>query len=321
MKKLTAIGELLIDFIPENTGSITRVRSFIPRVGGAPGNVLGAFVKLGGQGTMLSQVGEDPFGKKITVELNDAGIDMSYVSTTSEANTSLAFVTLDDDGNREFAFYRNPGADMLMKPDQIKDEVFHNTYALHFCSVSLGDYPMGDAHRTAVRRAQDAGCLISFDPNLRLNLWKDHDLLKKRIWEFIPEADILKISEEEVKFITGYDLIEEALPKLFTGCVQCVIYTSGSQGASAYTKTTSAHADGIRVKALDTTGAGDGFIGSFLYQAARDGITDFSSISARQLKEYLTFANAFCALGVQKQGAIDSYPSLEKTKAFMHETK
>lgn len=312
MKKLLAIGEALIDFIPRNTGvPIKQVESFKPAVGGAPANVCGAFTKLGGESKLITQLGNDPFGDKIVDEFEYYGIGCEYVSRINDANTSLAFVALKDDGNREFSFYRKPGADMLLKPETIKKDWFKDAFALHFCSVSIGDFPMKDAHEKAIEYAANNGAIISFDPNVRLALWDDIDLLRKRINEFIPKADIVKISDEELEFITGKDSIEDALPQLFTGRVKLVIYTKGSEGAEAYTKSVSASAPAEKVNAIDTTGAGDAFIGSLLYQLAEDGVTtdSIADLTEDKLEEYLKKSNGYCAKSVLENGAIASYPT------------
>ena len=175
-KKLIAIGEALIDFIPDKTGcKFSEVTAFSPKVGGAPANVCGAFTKLGGSSALITQVGDDPFGHKIADELAFYGIDTSTVSFTDKASTALAFVSLENDGNRTFSFYRKPSADMLLAPEQLKGEWFENGYALHFCSVSLGDFPMKDAHLRAIELARKKEMLISFDPNLRFPLWNAHN--------------------------------------------------------------------------------------------------------------------------------------------------
>lgn len=317
MKRLLAIGEALIDFIPEESGKeLKNVCGFQPKVGGAPANVCGAFVKLGGEGAMITQLGDDPFGDKIVDELVSSGIDCGYVKRTKEANTSLAFVALKEDGNREFSFYRKPGADMLLKAEDVKAEWFEGAYALHFCSVSLGDFPMKEAHRKAIQCALEAGALVSFDPNLRFALWDDHEALRNVIREFMPMAHVLKISDEELEFITGKSDVKEALPELFAGNTKLVIYTKGSEGAECYTKAASGFAASQKVKAVDTTGAGDGFIGSFLYCMAEDGITaeNIEELGKEKMEEYLVFANKFCGISVTKHGAIASYPSLEEMR-------
>lgn len=313
-KKLIAIGEALIDFIPDcSGGAIKDVNAFLPAVGGAPANVCGAFTKLGGRSEMITQLGMDGFGDKILEVFKNAGIGSNYVKRTNRANTSLAFVALKEDGNREFSFYRNPGADMLFEADGVKEDWFADAYALHFCSVSLGDFPMKEAHRRAVWYAQANEAIVSFDPNLRPALWKDAKQMIETVKEFIPLADIVKISDEELESITGESNIDAALENLFVGRVKLVIYTEGAKGAKAFTKRTNAAASCAKVKAVDTTGAGDGFIGAFLWCLHKDGVRvdSLEEISKEKLEEYLKFANAFCGISVQKKGAIPSYPTLE----------
>ncbi|MDO5520474.1 MAG: carbohydrate kinase [bacterium] len=310
--KLIAIGEALIDFIPKQSGAkIKEVTEFKPVVGGAPANVCGAFTKLGGESEMLTKLGADPFGDKIIDEFKQFGIGCDLIKRTTKANTSLAFVALEEDGGREFSFYRKPGADMLLEENEVKEEWFADAYALHFCSVSLGDFPMKEAHRSAIKYAKEAGAIISFDPNIRLPLWEDHEELKRVVLEFLPYADIVKISDEELFFITGETEIEKAKEVLFTGDVKLIIYTRGSEGAEAFTKEAGAFATQEKVEALDTTGAGDAFIGSFLYQLYADGVSKekLSSLTENHLNEYLTRSNKYCGESVMKHGAIASYPT------------
>ncbi len=314
-KKLIAIGEALIDFIPDCSGrAIKDVNAFLPAVGGAPANVCGAFTKLGGRSEMITQLGMDGFGDKILEVFKNAGIGSNYVKRTNRANTSLAFVALKEDGNREFSFYRNPGADMLFEADDVKEDWFADAYALHFCSVSLGEFPMKEAHRRAILYAQANEAIVSFDPNLRPALWKDTKQMVETVKEFIPLADIVKISDEELESITGESNIEAALENLFVGRVKLIIYTEGANGARAFTRKSSVLVPGVKVKAVDTTGAGDGFIGAFLWCLYRDGVTveQLDNLSAIKMEEYLKFANKFCGISVQKKGAIPSYPTLEK---------
>ena len=314
MKKLLAIGEALIDMIPSNTGRIMNVNNFTPKVGGAPLNVCGAYTKLGGSSNIITMLGNDPFGDKIVTELNEYGINVDYIKRTDKANTSLAFVALDENGNREFSFYRNLGADMLMSENDIDNSWFSDAYALHFCSVSLGNFPMRKTHDKAIRYAKESGSIISFDPNVRLPLFSDHEYLKNVIHEYIQYADILKISDEEVEFIFGNNDIEENLEYLFNKGVKLVVYTSGKNGAKAYTANSVAQSDGIEVKAIDTTGAGDGFIGCLLYQLAKDNVSlkQLNSLTKDKLKKYLDTSNKFCSISVTKEGSIASYPKLEE---------
>ena len=317
MKKLISIGEALIDFIPMDVGRrIAEVSGFRPAVGGAPANVCGAFVKLGGQAEMITQLGTDPFGDKIAEEFALYGIGSSYVKRTQKANTALAFVALKEDGNREFSFYRKPSADMLMNPEDVQKTWFENGFALHFCSVSLGDYPMKEAHKRAIEYALESEMLISFDPNLRRPLWSDDEALYRTVHEFIPSAHILKISDEELEFLTGKTSIQEAKDQLFVGNVKLIIYTKGADGAECYTKSAGAAAESEKVKAVDTTGAGDAFIGAFLYKLYENGVNvqNISELTEEQMTEYLAFANKFSGYSVQKPGAIASYPTKNDMK-------
>ena len=320
MKRLISIGEALIDFVPHQIGcELKEVKDFKGVVGGAPANVCGAYIKLGGPAAMVTQLGDDAFGDRIVDEFIGHGIDVSHVLRTEEANTCLAFVSLMEDGNREFSFYRKPSADMLMNADVVQKEWFADAYALHFCSLCLGDFPMKEAHRKAINYALECGDMISFDPNIRLPLWKGHlDDLKKAILEFIPYAHVLKISDEELEFITGKTEIRDAEDILFQGNVQLVVYTKGSDGAEAYTKTAGASAPSRKVKAIDTTGAGDAFIGSFLYQLSRDGVTvdTLKDLTKEQLEQYLLFSNRYCEYSVQGNGAIASYATAAQFEEY-----
>lgn len=309
---LFSIGEALIDMIPTRSGcEFSEVPSFMPRIGGAPANVCGAFARLGGQAALLTQLGNDPFGHMLADRLAGYGIDVSRVPFTDAANTALAFVSLGTDGSRTFSFYRNPSADLLYAAEQIDPDWFRDAFALHFCSVGLVESPMRGAHSAAIRAVQDAGALVSFDPNLRFPLWPDREALRRTVWEFLPQADILKISDEELEFLTGTADIRAALPALFTGRVQLILYTCGSAGAYAFTRAAEGFAPCTPVRAVDTTGAGDGFIGSFLWQLHRAGVTTASlpGLSAETLTEALRLSNAFCGVSVQAHGAIDSYPT------------
>ncbi|MDE7229511.1 MAG: carbohydrate kinase [Oscillospiraceae bacterium] len=316
-KRLIAIGEALIDFIPDKVGcEFYEVSGFSPKLGGAPANVCGAFARLGGSARLITQLGCDPFGDKIMRELAEYGIDTSCISRTDKANTALAFVSLARDGNRTFSFYRKPSADMLLTSDKIRAEWFEDVFALHFCSVSLGDFPMKSAHYSAIDAARKKGGIISFDPNLRFQLWDDPAILKRTVLEFIPLADILKISDEELEFITGERDHKKGIPKLFNGNVKMIVYTCGGKGAYVFTENNVSVSEATAVDIKDTTGAGDGFIGSFLWMLNELGMTaeTLSDMEEREQRKCLDFSNAFCAESVRKYGAIPSYPTLEEIR-------
>lgn len=320
MKKLMAIGEALIDMIAAEQGcEVKDAQSFIPKVGGAPANVCGAFVKLGGRASLLTMLGQDAFGDKIFEYLSSVGIDCAHVLRTAQANTSLAFVSRDKGGNRSFSFYRNPGADMLLSAEDIREEWFADCYALHFCSVSLGDFPMRQAHLKAIECARRAGAIISFDPNLRLNLWDSPAKLKEAVERFLPLCDILKISDEELEFVTGKRDIYDAAEGLLSGNVKLLVYTKGNGGAMAFNAAGSASSLAAEAKVVDTTGAGDAFIGSFLHSLYCDQIRagELSSLDSRRLLKYLNFSNLYCAKSVEREGAIASYPAADEMKKYI----
>lgn len=308
---LYAIGESLIDFIPDKTGcDFFAIKNFSPKIGGAPTNVLGAFSKLGGKTELLTQLGNDLFGKKITKELKYYNIGTKYLTYTDEANTALAFVSLKKDGNREFSFYRNPSADMLYNVNNLKEEYFKNCYALHFCSVSLGDFPMKDAHLKAIEYAKNNEAIISFDPNIRLPLWKNHQQLKEVVNEFMNYANVIKVSDEEIAFITGYNDIEKGCQEILKKC-DIVLCTCGSKGTYGFTKKESVFVETIKVKAIDTTGAGDAFVGAFLYILYNNKVdkNNLSDITKEMLESFIASANNYATKSVTKNGAIESYPN------------
>ncbi len=307
---LFAIGEALIDFIPNESGcEFSQVQSFSPKIGGAPANVLGAFAKLGGKTQLITQLGDDPFGHKIADALKAFRIGTDNVLFTKAANTALAFVSLGSDGSRTFSFYRSPSADMLYDASNLSEDTFNDCFALHFCSVSLGDFPMKQAHKKAIELAKQRGALISFDPNIRLPLWEDTALLKTAIDEFLPFADIIKVSDEEIGFITGTDDIKEGCKKLLKSA-KTVICTCGADGAYAYTENAQIYVPSEKVAAKDTTGAGDAFIGSFLYSLYRSGFDKqrIDKITDADLSEFVKASARYCGISVQGSGAIESYP-------------
>ena len=312
MRKIISIGEALIDFIPNEKGvALKDVSNFLRVTGGAPLNVAATVAKLGGSSVILTKLGIDGFADHILEEVKNLGVDVSKVLRTKEANTALAFVSLKEDGERDFSFYRNPSADMLLNSDEIEEDTFKDGGILHFCSVSLIDAPIKNAHRKAIEFAKKNNCIISFDPNVRLPLWETPEGCRKAILEFLPLANIVKISDEELEFITGIEDEREALKFLFKGDIEVVIYTKGINGAEFITKENSVFAPSFKVVAQDTTGAGDSFIGSFLYQIADKSfsLNELVELEEEKIKNMLTFCNATAALTVCKKGAIGALPS------------
>lgn len=321
-KKLCGIGEALIDFIPEQKGQrLKDVPSFKRVAGGAPANVVGAVTRLGIPSKFLTKLGDDPFGDYIVDVLDEAGIDTSHITRDQEGETALAFVSLASDGNRDFKFYRKNSADLRYSAEDIPEDILNDCGMIHFCSVDLVESPMKEAHKQLINMAIAQEVMVSFDPNLRFSLWDDLNQLKRTVNDFLPYADIIKISDEELEFITGHTNIEEAAAELFKGRAKYVIYTKGKDGAEIHTKDGVVEASGYSVEVRDTTGAGDSFIGAFIYCILKDDVKDLNAVSKDKLYEYLDFANAYAANTTTKEGALAAMASAEEMESWMKELK
>lgn len=320
MSQLISIGEMLIDFIPQEKGvGLSDVSSFEKAPGGAPANVAAAVSRYGQASKMVTKLGKDAFGDFLVETLQHVGVDTRYVFRTNETNTGLAFVSLKSNGERDFSFYRNPSADLLLEADEIEDSMVEEGDILHFCSVDLVESPMKYAHEKLIQLVHNKQGIVCFDPNVRLPLWSDHEKCRKTILAFIPKAHIVKISDEELEFITGFKDESAALQSLFAGNVKVVVYTKGSEGASIITRDHSYSKEAFKVNAVDTTGAGDAFIGGFLSCLLRDGVTvaGLESYVEKHSDYLLSFSNASGALTTTKKGGISALPALEEIQQLL----
>ena len=318
MKQLLAIGEALIDFAPEETGKeLKDVSAFKPKVGGAPANVCGAYVKLGGEAAMITQLGDDPFGDKIVEEFQNCGIRCDYVRRTNKANTSLAFVALKEDGNREFSFYRKPGADMMLLEEEVDYDLIRQSKVFHLGTLSMTDEPVKTATKRALSVAKEAGCMITFDPNLRPPLWKTLDEAKEQMEYGFENCDVLKISDNEIQFVSGEEDYDKGIKYLQEKYqIPLIFLTMGKEGSRAYYKNLRVEQPGFTVKAIETTGAGDTFCGCSINGVLKYGL---DNLDEEKLKEILTYANAGAALITMKKGAIRSMPEPQNIKELIGE--
>ncbi|MCI5774112.1 MAG: carbohydrate kinase [Erysipelotrichaceae bacterium] len=306
-KALCVIGEALIDFIPQqNNCKLKDVVSFEKAAGGAPANVAGAVAKLGGQAKILTQLGKDAFGDYLLACMQAQNIDTAYVKQHADYDTSLAFVSLDSEGNRDFKFYRKTAADLAYGPDDVDERCLDDVKIVHFCSVDLVPSPMRQAHVKLLELAMQKNIWISFDPNLRFSLWPDKASLKQTVWEFMKYAHIVKIADEELNFICDSDDINVAKDQILKGNCQMLIYTKGSQGSEIFTREFHIAQPAYKVKAIDTTGAGDTFIGAFLYRLLEDQPKDLTTITKEDLQSYLSFASVYAAYMTTVKGALAS---------------
>lgn len=304
-----ALGELLIDFTM-NGQSEQGNNMFEACPGGAPCNVLALLNKMGKKTAFIGKVGKDQFGALLRDTITEAGIDASHLMVDENVNTTLAFVHTFPDGDREFSFYRNPGADMMLTADEVNPEVVKDTKVFHFGTLSMTHEGVREATKKAVETAKANGCLVSFDPNLRPPLWSSLDLAKEQMEYGFGKCDILKISDNEIQFVSGKEDYDEGIAYLQeTYNIPLILLTMGKDGSRAYYKGMRVERPGFSVKAIETTGAGDTFCGSSLNYLVDH---DFENLTEEQLGEMLTFANAAAALVTTKKGAIKAMPVKEE---------
>ena len=304
-----ALGELLIDFTM-NGQSEQGNNMFEACPGGAPCNVLALLNKMEKKTAFIGKVGKDQFGTLLRDTITEAGIDASNLMVDENVNTTLAFVHTFPDGDREFSFYRNPGADMMLTADEVNPEVVKDTKVFHFGTLSMTHEGVREATKKAVETAKANGCLVSFDPNLRPPLWSSLDLAKEQMEYGFGKCDILKISDNEIQFVSGKEDYDEGIAYLQeTYNIPLILLTMGKDGSRAYYKGMRVERPGFSVKAIETTGAGDTFCGSSLNYLVDH---DFENLTEEQLGEMLTFANAAAALVTTKKGAIKAMPVKEE---------
>lgn len=312
MFDLVSLGEILIDFTPSGTTE-QGIPLFAQNPGGAPANVLAMNSKLGGSSAFLGKVGPDHFGAYLEHTLKCHGIDTSGLTVDEEIPTTLAFVHLDETGDRSFTFYRKPGADLRLTWTEVKKELIDACKIFHFGSVSLTDDPCRTAALEAAFYAKSHGKIVSFDPNYRPVLWKDPHSAHQWIAKGISLADILKVSEEEMLLMTNQSDPALGSQILLDQGPKAVFVTLGEHGS--YYRSQSCHGlcPAARVNTIDTTGAGDAFMGAVLWQM-RD--LTLEEISAMDLREIVSFANAAGTLTTTRSGAIPALPFLEEIQHF-----
>ncbi|UJF34647.1 PfkB family carbohydrate kinase [Paenibacillus hexagrammi] len=316
MCDVVALGELLIDFTPQQPG-LTGSPLFQQNPGGAPANVLAALAALGRQTAFIGKVGSDDFGHYLESVLKAQRIDTSGLVFSKDVNTTLAFVTLSDNGERSFTFYRRPGADMMFQVHEINYSLIDRANIFHFGSVSLTHEPVRSATHEAVSYAKKKGLLISYDPNVRMNLWDNAEEAKEQIVRCLPYADILKVSEEELTFLTGTDVLEDGTQQLYSLYgTPCILVTLGEQGCFYRTGEITGHVRGFRVKAVDTNGAGDAFLGGILFQVLQMS-KPMNEWSRADTESMITFGNAMGAIVASKQGALPAMPGLSEVQRML----
>ncbi len=317
MKKnfdVIAMGELLIDFTMNGqSGQGNDLFEACP--GGAPCNVLALLNKMGKKTAFLGKVGKDQFGTLLRGTLEEVGIDASHLLTDEQVNTTLAFVHTFPDGDREFSFYRNPGADMMLTEEEVDPDFLAQARLFHFGTLSMTHEGVRKATKKAVESAKEQGLLISFDPNLRPPLWSTLELAKEQMEYGFAHCDILKISDNEIQFVSGKEDYDEGIQYLQEKYqIPLILLTMGKEGSRAYYKGMRVERPGFSCKTIETTGAGDTFCGSTLYYLLDH---DFACLTEAQLGEMLTFANAAAAIVTTRKGAIRAMPEKEEVEKLI----
>ena len=304
MIEVAALGELLIDF-----ASVSKDEDGYPTMaahaGGAPANFLAALKKFGHDGALLGKVGDDAFGRMLFRTLERAGIGTSGLVVDDSVFTTLAFVTFDEKGDRSFSFARKPGADTQLRPDELNLSLIDEAKIFHFGTLSLTAEPVRSATQAAVARAKEKGKMITCDPNLRLNLWKTPEEAKEQMNWALRQADVVKISDEEVEFLWGLTP-EEGADHLLNECgVSLAMVTLGPKGCFLKNRTAEARVNSPKVHPVDTTGAGDIFGGSAVSRILEIG-KDPADLNAEELKDVGSFASTSASLSTEFSGGIPS---------------
>lgn len=311
MLDVVALGELLIDFTCKGQdGQGYPLMEAHP--GGAPANFLAALAKLGAKTALLGKVGDDAFGRLLIGTLEDAGIDTSGLLMDESVFTTLAFVTLDASGDREFSFARKPGADTCIRKEELNLSLIEQAKLFHFGTLSLTDEPARSATKYAVEFAKSKRKLITFDPNLRKPLWDDLDAAKEQILWGLKQADVVKISDEEVEFLLGLNAEDGAKYILSHYPVKLVFVTCGADGCYFANGKATGHVPALRdINVVDTTGAGDIFGGSAVWMLLQSGKAP-DELEGQELGCIATFASAAAGLSTTQPGGISSVPGREQ---------
>ncbi len=314
---IVALGELLIDFTEAGYGK-DGMKLFEQNPGGAPANLLTAASHMGCRTAFIGKVGADMHGIFLKETLKNEGIDTRAVVEDADYFTTLAFVEIDKSGERNFSFARKPGADTMLRKEELDIELLSNCRIFHFGSLSLTDEPSKGATLEAVALAKKAGAIISYDPNYRASLWKNQCTAVEEMKSVVSLADVMKVSDEESLLLTGMTSYEEAADELLAMGLKLVAITLGNQGVLVARKGKKEIIEAFQVESVDTTGAGDSFWGGFLscFLSFNQSV---NQMEWKNIKKCAITGNAVAALCVQKRGGIPSVPSKETVNSFINE--
>ena len=316
MIDVVALGELLIDFACVSSDD-DGYPTMAAHPGGAPSNFLAAIAKFGGKTALLGKVGTDAFGKMLTETLKKSNIETRGLVATDDYFTTLAFVTFDKTGNREFSFSRKPGADTQLKFEELDLSLIDEAEVFHFGTLSLTDEPARETTKKAIAYAKEKGKLITYDPNLRKPLWKDLKEAKEQLIWGLTQADVVKISDEEVEFLFGLGVKEGADYIMANFPTKLLFVTCGPDGCFFKNKNASGHVDSLKnIKVIDTCGAGDIFGGSAVWKLLSTGKSP-EDLNEEELRDIVSFACTSAGLSTTRSGGISSIPSYDEVEKLL----
>ena len=323
MNHVVCFGEALIDFLAVPATDPGQPPTFAQYAGGAPANAAVAVARLGGRARFVGMLGRDMFGDFLQLSLEQAGVDTRHVLRTGAAKTALAFVSLDAGGERSFDFYRPPSADLLFRQDDFDPQAFAEADLFHVCSNSLTEAGIAAATLHGMHQARAAGALVSFDLNLRPLLWPGDTDPMPRLWQALEAADLVKLAADELAYLCARGDAPDAVIDRLLLHARVVAVTDAAAPLRWYTRTQRGSLPSFRVRAVDTTAAGDAFIGGLLYQLQSHGIRgdNFGTLldDPHALEEVLRFAAACGALAVTRFGAFASLPTAAEARALLRE--
>lgn len=312
---VTALGELLIDFTQNGTSEQGN-SLFEANPGGAPCNVLAMLSKLGHKTAFIGKIGKDSFGKQLKKVLAEVGIDATYLYMDDEIHTTLALVHTFVDGDRDFSFYRNPGADMMLTEEEIPEDLIRGSKIFHFGTLSMTHEGVRNATKKALDIAKKSGCIISFDPNLRPPLWDSLETAREQVLYGLDYCDVLKISDNEIQWLTGEEDYTDGVNWILERFpISLILVSMGKEGSRAYYKGSMVEvAPFLQKNTIETTGAGDTFGGCVLHYILEHGL---ENLTEENLKEMLRFANAAAALITTRKGALRVMPFVEEISGIL----
>ena len=315
MIDVVALGELLIDFAAKSADA-GGYPTMAANPGGAPGNFLAALGVYGCKTAFIGKVGQDLFGNKLKATLDEVGIDTSNLIIDEDARTTLAFVETFPDGDRDFSFYRNPGADMMLRKEDLHEDLIRDAKIFHYGTLSMTHDGVREATKKAIDIAKESGAILSFDPNLRPPLWKTLDDAKEQVAYGLSKCDVLKISDNEIQWFTGEEDFDAGIAQLREQYnIPLIMLSLGRDGSRAYYKDLRVEVKPfLQDSTIETTGAGDTFGGCCLHYVLKYGL---DNLDEEKLTEMLTFANAAASIVTTRKGALRVMPDVEEVEAFI----